>query len=346
MTKLKILFYIAKPYSVPVTQSLRELAYQTDDIEPLCFISPKLSPLFEREPATIELAEAVSFKPDIVFCPGNYVHDSISGIKVQLFHGLGYEKRGHFRIRGFFQLYCTPGPLITRRFEKLAAWHKTFIVKETGWPKMDLLFRNAPPVPELTEITKGKKVILYAPTFSRRLTSVPKLLPALATLPKENEFVIIKLHDLHDKREMAELKSLPADKFLLAESADIVPFMQSSGMLISDTSSVVYEYMVQNPRIVLVDPKRKDLPFRRCRPSELRQAIDDVLYGTTPPSRQIQQLMDSIHPYRDGLSAQRILDFVTDPGAMERMRQLPKKMNFFRRLKLRYYDRYKIGYVK
>ena len=132
MVKLKILFYCAKPYSLAVTQSLRELARNSETYQSLCFISKKLQSLLVDDPATAKLADAMAFNPDIVFCPGNYVHDSIGGIKVQLFHGLGYEKKGHFRIRGFFQVYCTPGPLITERFKKLEARHKTFVVIETG----------------------------------------------------------------------------------------------------------------------------------------------------------------------------------------------------------------------
>ena len=346
MVKLKILFYCAKPYSLAVTQSLRELARDGETYQSLCFISKKLVPLLANETVTTEPADAVAFNPDIVFCPGNYVHDSIGGIKVQLFHGLGFEKKGHFRIRGFFQVYCTPGPLITERFRKLETRHKTFVVIETGWPKTDLLFRTMPRPEQLQGVPPGTKIILYAPTFSRKLTSVPKIIESIKQLPKENELFVIKLHDLHDKREKEVLTSLPRDRFFFVESPDITPWMQCSDMLIADTGSVVYEYALINERILLVEPKRKDMPFARCQASNIREAIDGVLYGSPGNEKEVKEMMDTIHPYRDGLCARRIMDRVTDPEFVEKGKALPKKSNLFRRMKLRYYDRFRKGYVK
>ena len=54
------------------------------------------------------------------------------------------RKKGHYDITGFFfDLYCTPGPLITEKFQVLQKKYKSFfLVKETGWPKLDDLFKN------------------------------------------------------------------------------------------------------------------------------------------------------------------------------------------------------------
>jgi CDP-glycerol glycerophosphotransferase (TagB/SpsB family) len=346
MAMLKLLFYCAKPYSLAVTASLRTHIQKTGGFQTLCFTTEQLASLISDCPVTSDLPEAVRFSPDIVFCPGNYVHDAIGGIKVQLFHGLGYEKRGHFRIRGFFQVYCTPGPLITGKFQKLAHRHKSFLVRETGWPKTDLLFQQTPRPKALERVSPEKKIILYAPTFSRTLTSVPRLLALLPALPGDNEFFVIKLHDLHDQSERAALKMLPADKFLLVDSPDIIPWIHASDMLISDTSSVVYEYALVKEKIVLIDPKQKKLPFVQCSASQLRAAMDRVLYHTEQAGFSVRSLMDGIHPYRDGCCAQRIIDMVNDDMFMHRAYALPRKRNVFRRLKLRYYDRFKKGYVK
>lgn len=346
MSQLNILFYLAKPYSLPITQSLREAVAGRHDCNALCFIAESLKPHITDTYATTVLSDAVAFNPAIVFCPGNYVHDAISGIKVQLFHGLGYEKKGHFAIRGFFQVYCTPGPRITGRFQKLAARHKSFLVVETGWPKTDLLFHTAAGPAAFARIPPDKKIILYAPTFSRTLTSVPKIMPHIRALPREDEFFVIKLHDLHDKQEKERLASLPPDRFMVVDSPDSIPWMQAADMLISDTSSVVYEFALIKERILLVEPRQKDLPFIQCAAAHVREGIDTVLHDTASRTGAIRALMDSIHPYRDGLSAQRILDTVTDPAFMAQARALPRKKNWFRKLKLRYYTMFKKGYVK
>jgi UDP-N-acetylglucosamine 2-epimerase len=195
-------------------------------------------------------------------------------------------------------------------------------------------------------ISSNKKVILYAPTFSRKMTSVPKILKILKQLPRENELFVIKLHDLHDKQEREILKSLSKEKFLFVDSPDIIPWMQSSDMLISDTSSVVYEYALIKDKILLVEPKRKELPFTQCSVSNIRKAIDDVLYSPCQNREEIRKEMNAVHPYRDGLCAQRIFDTITDPDFIKHANALPRKRNIFRKLKLRYYDRFKKGYVK
>ena len=346
MPKLRILFYLAKPYSLPTTQSLREIVNKEEGLTSLCYISEKLKGFLADENITTELSDAVSFHPDIVFCPGNYVHDSISGIKVQIFHSLRFKKGGYCDIRGFFQVYCTSGPEITQEFMRLSARHKSFAVIETGWPKTDLLFRKVPCPKQLEGVSQNKKIILYAPTFSRKMTSVPKVIKILEQLPREDEFFVIKLHDLHDKQEKEILKSLPDDKFLFVESPNVIPWMQSSDMLISDTSSVVFEYALIKERVLLIETKRRDLPFAQCSASNIRKAIDDVLYGSCQNREEIRRVMDEVQPYRDGLCAQRILNRVTEPEFIKRANTLPRKWNIFRKLKLRYYDRFKKGYVK
>src|SRR5690606_18497358 len=111
------------------------------------------------------------FDPDAVLVPGNVVPDFFPGIKVQVFHGFGIEKKGHFRIRGWFDLYCTHGPLTTQPFLALAARHGHFAVHETGWPKTDALFAPAGPDPDWRAgfADPARPLILYAPTFSPSL---------------------------------------------------------------------------------------------------------------------------------------------------------------------------------
>lgn len=344
---MKILFYLAKPYALACTQTLRELVRAKEGCESLCFSPEKLLPHLPDEHHTSIIQQASEFKPDIVFCPGNYVHDAIPGIKVQLFHGLGYEKKGHFAIRHFFQVYCTPGPVLTERFEALARKHKSFFVVETGWPKVDLLFQNQEHTDKkLENLPKDKKIILYAPTFSRKLTSVPKIMNQLKRLPREDEFFLIKLHDLHNREERTFLKKLPQDRFRVVDDPNITPYLKAADILVSDTSSVVYEFALLKSAIVLIEPKRTDFPVETCKAPFLRESLDKAREPAPEREAGLQAMMDRIHPWRDTGSAERIFDSVCNTDFLERAKQLPKKTNWFRRLKFRYYDLFKKGYVK
>ena len=86
---------------------------------------------------TSSIKDLVKFRPDANFVPGNEFPHFISGVKVQIFHGFAGEKKGHFRIRHYFDLYLTQGPWFTHGFELLKNKYKNFEVVETGWPKLD-----------------------------------------------------------------------------------------------------------------------------------------------------------------------------------------------------------------
>ena len=92
---------------------------------------------------------ARELRPAAVFSAANWAPHFVSGPKVQVFHGFNVEKRsdqrGHFRIRGMFDLYCTQGPATTEPFAGLAEQLGHFCVRETGWPKLDPLFTGTPP---------------------------------------------------------------------------------------------------------------------------------------------------------------------------------------------------------
>src|SRR5690606_2870589 len=105
------------------------------------------------------------------------------GIKVEVFHGMARNKRGHssenesdhYRIRGWFDLYCTHAERDTAKFKELAAKHRHFSVAHTGWPKLDPLLSK--PVRGQRVRAKGEPpVVFYASTFSRSVTSAPALI--------------------------------------------------------------------------------------------------------------------------------------------------------------------------
>ena len=104
--------------------------------------------------------EVKRFNPRAVFVPGTWVPDFFPGIKVQVFHGLGIWKKGHFRIRGLFDLYCTHGPATTLPFQELAERYRYFRVVQTGWPKVDALFRSASATDREKTSAVNKPVIL------------------------------------------------------------------------------------------------------------------------------------------------------------------------------------------
>ena len=118
---MKCILYIAKLYSIPIFKPLVD--YLEKENHAFAFYaSAKVKASFpskwDKAKLLSSLKEAREYKPDFVICPGNFVDFRIPGIKVQIFHGLGVEKKSHYKIRHFFDLYLTSGPLVTSRFKQ------------------------------------------------------------------------------------------------------------------------------------------------------------------------------------------------------------------------------------
>src|SRR5699024_7898101 len=141
-----------------------------------------------------------AFDADTVFCAANWVPPAFLGDKVQVFHGFNAEKRdpgrGHFRLRGFFDLYCTQGPATTAPFRELAAQYRYFAVEETGWPKIDPLFGPASLHSlELRQAAGDRPCVMYASTFTTALSAAPEMLvPLTDMVARGDRYWLLTLH--------------------------------------------------------------------------------------------------------------------------------------------------------
>tara|TARA_B000000441_G_C21747589_1_gene359078 strand:- start:1340 stop:1900 length:561 start_codon:yes stop_codon:yes gene_type:complete len=143
---------------------------------------------FPNDKYTSKISDLILFKSDVILVPGNDVPHYLRGVKTQVFHGFAGEKKGHFRIRDYFDLYLTQGPYFTSKFNSLKKLHGNFEVIQTGWPKFDKMFKNK------TKLTQEKykilkkydvqNIVLYAPTFSPSLTSAELIIPEIIRIAK------------------------------------------------------------------------------------------------------------------------------------------------------------------
>ena len=173
---MKAVLFCINPYAFGILKPLHdELIKQGNDV--LWYIPNNIQskcPFYNEVKVSTTIKELATYNSDAIFVPGNEVPHYLRGVKTQVFHGLAGEKKGHFRIRSYFDLYLTQGPYFTDGFNRLAKKYKDFEVIETGWCKLDTLFQNHDEYKrERNEILSknGKKnLILFAPTFSPSLT--------------------------------------------------------------------------------------------------------------------------------------------------------------------------------
>ncbi|MGJ8694308.1 MAG: CDP-glycerol glycerophosphotransferase family protein [Thalassotalea sp.] len=334
----KYLFYVNQNYSFEILRPLQaEIIEQGHDIAWFSEGSEINNSLFHPdEIRLLTVKDAVNFHPDACFIPGNEIPSFIAGLKVQVFHGLEWKKKGHFGIRGYFDLYCTHGNATTSRFNALAEQHGYFDVIETGWPKLDKLFTSkAFTSPYLKKSTKP--VILFAPTFSPSLTAAPALLPEIKRLIEADKYHwLIKFHPKMDKDWIKQYQALVGDYCQIIETADISGLLQAADIMVSDTSSVIGEFALLGKAIVTLNNSE---PGDYLIDIQQAQALDAAMSAALNPSaallKHIAEYAQDLHPYKDGLSAQRILAAVETTLKNGKQHKKQKPLNIFRSLKIR-----------
>ncbi|PID29646.1 MAG: CDP-glycerol--glycerophosphate glycerophosphotransferase, partial [Candidatus Cloacimonadota bacterium] len=253
---MKIVLYIAKKYSIPIFKPLVRFL-DSSDHDYMFYLSDKVKKDLPKEWSKSKILEnlrsAKKYNSDFVLSSGNFVDFRIPGIKVQIFHGLGVEKPAHFKIRHFFDLYLTSGPFVTEKFMELREDNnRYFEVRETGWLKIDyILGFDKDSYNYNIDIPSDKKIILYAPTFSNKMESASQMIGKIKGLISKDEFWILKFHELMDKEVVAHFKR--EKNILVVENYDITPYLHIADIMISDTSSVVYEFMALNKPVITID---------------------------------------------------------------------------------------------
>jgi len=171
--------------------------------------------------------------------------------------------------KNFYSRVTDPGDFlcVSSPFTREEAVERMGIAEERTWvigyPPMDPLFRSDalvlpfdPPV--------DRKTVLYAPTHNSGLSSAPMLAENPIELllgPLTDVNLIIKPHPrLCEQRPglidaWKKIVQQRDDVWLITQaSLDVAPFLKAADVLVSDASSVIFEYLALDRPIVLIDP--------------------------------------------------------------------------------------------
>lgn len=338
---MKAILFCQNNYAFGILEPIKQVLEANKD-EYIWYVKDKILNDFPYKPDnhTNLISDLETFNSDVIFVPGNEAPYYLRGLKTQVFHGLAGEKKGHFRIRHYFDLYLTQGPYFTNKFNKLKAIHKDFDVIETGWPKLDIYgeaknkYNNYKI--ELLKIHKAKKVILYAPTFSPKLTSAPFLVDQIKELASNPDYVILlKFHPLmtiewlDTYRELA--KSVSNINF--QEEKNIIKFLLISDILVSDTSSVIYEFILLDKPAITFNSISKNINWEDSNDYNSLVLLVERNLEKDPFAESRAYINAQFHPYSDGKSAQRMVEtakqYIKEHGVPEK-----RKVSFLRRMKI------------
>ncbi len=339
--RLRYLFFVTKPYSFPILEPIDQFIQNSNSGETAWFTASTAKNIKPTGRICTNTEEVIAFNPDVVLVPGNIVPHDWPGIKVQIFHGIDDEVKGFYDISGQFDMYCTHGQESTDQFNRLAHRHKNFIVRETGWPKLDPLYSNInsklnsdKKLMEQIGFNNKKPILLYAPTFPPKYTSAKELLPEIANLKDDYQW-LVKFHSLMDENIIEQYQCLVGDSFKIIDDHNILPYFNISNVLITDTSSVAYEYLpLDRPIVTFKAIARLDKGTNIINTKDLHGAIIRSLNSPSEFSDNRKFYLNEIHPYSDGNSSQRVIRAIEVSLSKDIFSQLKAKpKNWFRNYK-------------
>ena len=220
-------------------------------------------------------------------------------------------------------LMCVPGTIHKEILEKQVR----IPIEVTGMAKLDSLFMgewNREEVLRTMNLNPDNKTILFAPTFNRELSIVPHLRTDFRKYLPDYLNIIIKLHGAAPEEWKREYRML-ADRdenMYYSESMDISPSFAAADLLITDVSSVIYEFASLGKPVLLFDsPTQKeyanysagdleyrfrDVGTRITHVGEIQERVFNMLLRPDA-SKRSKEIANQFISVRDGTSAEKIV---------------------------------------
>lgn len=336
---MRIVLFCENKYAIDILYPIYQEAMRQGVHQVLWYIhAPKIPqfPLAEEVNYTTVMQEVYDFSAEANFVPGNIIPYYLPGVKVQVFHGYAAEKKDHWIIRRYFDTYFTQGPYFTKHFQALAEKYKDFEVVETGWPKQDWIKAHWSDFEkdraELLEKHGKEKIILYAPTFSPSLTSIAALKEELVHLVRTTSVVLlVKFHPLTKSEWVEEYKELGKQEkdIVWVDDFNVTKYQLMADVMISDTSSTVYEFLLLNRPVITYRSIAQDIYWTNItETSQLVDALEEAQHDEAAINKR-RWIVDNYDPYLDGQVCRRMLDAVSDYIARHGVPE-KRKLNLWR----------------
>lgn len=342
----RYVFFVNAAYCYGVYRPIQDLIWQRGE-EAAWFFAKGIEPTLMPNEVLLNDEQAVkNYAPQVMFGAADWIPYYLPGLKVMLFHGMAINKRAdksdvHYKIRHWYDLYCTHAETDTAIFQDLAKQHQNFYVIKTGWPKLDSLIKqkNKP-------LIKGStNTLFFASTFSPTISCAALVADELKRISvEENWRVIATLHPLMDAATVSKFHSLVSENFIfLTPEEDLYPAMLQADIMLCDTSSIMYEFMFLNKPVITLNTKTPGLFLTDIAQVEsIFPAMQKLLKNPAQQLAAAQKECKRLNEYDDGNSSCRVLAAIDEILAKKLPPLKAKPLNLLRKLKLRK----RLGYWK
>lgn len=355
MSQHKILFFILRNLHLPHLFPIYRQIEQNSTAEFECMFSS--APLIESTaempgygiensilidqgiPSEIVLSfeQIQDYAPDvIIMADADYRSgiDQIGAKIVNVNHGLiskgaFYTDAPLIERENIADLICVPGEFHREKLKRYV--QKPVLV--SGLTKFDPVWSGELQRDDILRgygIDPGRKVVLYAPTFTPELSSVPMVTDSVAKWVDSEMQLLIKLHGMSPP-EWVELYRLMADKHAnisFIDEMDLTPAMVAADLMVSDVSSAFMEFaaldkpvvLINNPRrtsFVGFDPRDveyawRDIGVEADNPAEVPTLIKEELANPERLSEKRMTYSGRLVGPRDGKASERIVNGVRE----------------------------------
>jgi len=238
------------------------------------------------EHITAALSAAVVVTCDHLLNPNPYAASMLAGARhVQLWHGISIKEIGLGNLRPlremsphFARVLATCGPFksfvgtSSAQETEFRRWFGLERYAPIGYPRNDVLLRepsdadllgvDAVTLDDARSARKaGRRVVLYAPTFrdARRGTWIIDAgLQVLASeLARLGDTLLVAMHPVEAQMIPQLQGAVPSARFVTPRT-DLYPLMREVDVLVTDYSSIMFDYLLLDRPVVLYRPDHED----------------------------------------------------------------------------------------
>jgi hypothetical protein len=259
---------------------------------------------------------------------------------VQIFHGVSFKNLAVREKALRFDYLCLPGRYhgeLYRREGLVRAGASQCLL--TGMPKSDGLVAPSDRAALIRRYGLDERLplVLFAPTGEKHNALEVMGTEVVAAIAQSGKFnLLVKPHD-HPKRAIdwfTELAPLEGPRVGLVRDLDVVPYLRSADVLMTDASSVAFEYtLVDRPIVFLDTPKLFTQVEKRAPALDLQTYGRSIGVVVQKPEDVVAQLEQSLgHPegqralrraaaehifHRPGQAARRVAGVVTHAAGLD-----------------------------